>query len=180
MIVQMGFILFEGRSMKSGKMCNACFRQWFPFHFTVDSREYCCTEQYMMMQKALIFVDQITCESIMAMDPAGEIKALGREMKHFARNYGMSASPNPSQSQGPLKLERRKPAECCPDGGSGHFGKGRPQRHGIKKGCISDSIIQSSYDLYRLLEYRTYSVFTPCGAVTPWLPASKQHTESPR
>ncbi len=80
---QMEFILFWGHTMKPGKMRKACFSQWFPIHFTVNGVEYCCSEQYMMAQKALLFGDQVTFEKIMATDQASEIKALGREVRNF-------------------------------------------------------------------------------------------------
>ncbi len=79
----LNLILFWGHTAKPGKIRKACFSQWYPIHFTLEGVEYCCTEQYMMAQKALLFGDQETCARIMATDQAGEIKALGREVRNF-------------------------------------------------------------------------------------------------
>ncbi len=76
-------ILFWSHIMTSGKMTKACFSQWFPCTFTVDGHTYCCSEQYMMAQKALLFGDQAHFEAIMASTEAREIKALGRLVTGF-------------------------------------------------------------------------------------------------
>ena len=80
---ELRFILFWGHSAKPGRITKACLSQWYPCRFEIDGITYCCTEQYMMAQKAVLFGDRETCERIMASDQAREIKALGREIRGF-------------------------------------------------------------------------------------------------
>ncbi|KAI0213857.1 NADAR domain-containing protein [Lamellibrachia satsuma] len=59
------------------------FSQWYPCTFTVDDVEYCCAEQYMMHQKAVLFGDDQTAKRIMDTHNPKEQKALGRQVKSF-------------------------------------------------------------------------------------------------
>lgn len=77
------YILFWEHTEKPDKVTKACLSQWYPCHFEVDGISYCCTEQYMMAQKALLFGDQTVYEKIMASSQPKEIKALGREITGF-------------------------------------------------------------------------------------------------
>ncbi len=76
-------MLFWGHTVQPGRITKACFSQWYPAHFTVDGREYICTEQYMMAEKARLFGDTTAHEAIMHSDQAKEIKALGRQVQGF-------------------------------------------------------------------------------------------------
>ncbi len=80
---QMQFILFWGHTAAPGKIRKACFSQWYPAQITVNGVDYCCNEQYMMAQKALLFGDLITHNKIMSTEKPNEIKALGREVSGF-------------------------------------------------------------------------------------------------
>ena len=80
---ELQYVLFWGHTEKPGKVTKACLSQWYPCRFETNGIEYCCTEQYMMAQKALLFGDQEIYERIMASDQAKEIKALGREIRGF-------------------------------------------------------------------------------------------------
>ena len=80
---EMSYVLFWGHTEKPPKVTKACLSQWYPCRFTADRIEYCCTEQYMMAQKALLFGDHEIYEKIMASDQPREIKALGREIRGF-------------------------------------------------------------------------------------------------
>ena len=80
---ELKFILFWGHTEKPGRVTKACLSQWYPCRFEVDGVTYCCTEQYMMAQKAVLFCDRENYERIMTSDQAKEIKALGREIRDF-------------------------------------------------------------------------------------------------
>ncbi len=80
---ELSFVLFWGHTENPGKVTKACLSQWYPCCFVIDGIAYCCTEQYMMAQKALLFDDRKTHEKIMASNQPKEIKALGREIKNF-------------------------------------------------------------------------------------------------
>ncbi|KAK2188003.1 hypothetical protein NP493_147g01038 [Ridgeia piscesae] len=62
------------------------FSQWYPCIFTVDGVEYCCAEQYMMHQKALLFGDDESAKKIMATSNPKDQKALGRRVHPFDPN----------------------------------------------------------------------------------------------
>ena len=83
---ELQYVLFWGHTEKPGKVTKACLSQWYPCRFETNGIEYCCTEQYMMAQKALLFGDQEIYERIMASDQAKEIKALGREIRGFEQS----------------------------------------------------------------------------------------------
>ncbi|TXK76729.1 NADAR family protein [Paenibacillus sp. N3.4] len=59
------------------------FSQWHPSLFTLNGVQYNCAEQYMMVQKALIFKDaDIAAKILKAHSPADQ-KKLGRQVKNF-------------------------------------------------------------------------------------------------
>jgi len=62
------------------------FSQWHPCSFGIDGQRYNCAEQYMMVQKAIVFEDwEITSQIRKASSPF-EQKKLGRKVKGFDRN----------------------------------------------------------------------------------------------
>ena len=60
-----------------------CFSQWQKSYFEADDYEYCCAEQYMMGQKALLFDDKELFEKILMENHPKTIKALGRQVRNF-------------------------------------------------------------------------------------------------
>lgn len=80
---ELRFILFWGHTENPGRVTKACLSQWYPCRFEIEGIAYCCTEQYMMAQKAVLFGDRETYERIMESDQPKEIKALGREIRGF-------------------------------------------------------------------------------------------------
>lgn len=80
---ELRYVLFWGHTEKPDKITKACCSQWYPCRFEIDQVEYCCTEQYMMAQKARLFGDQTVYEKIMASTQPKEIKALGRDVRGF-------------------------------------------------------------------------------------------------
>lgn len=82
--IKRDIVYFWGHHMrKDGGVGKECFSQWYMADFYVGHIKYCCMEQYMMSQKALLFGDKETNEKIMKAENQGEIKSLGRKVKNF-------------------------------------------------------------------------------------------------
>ena len=62
---------------------NGYLSNWYMSDFVVDGKTYCCAEQYMMEQKALIFQDPASAEKIMNTRDQQEMQDLGRAVKNF-------------------------------------------------------------------------------------------------
>ena len=62
---------------------NGPFSQWTYSPFVIGDISYNCCEQYMMAQKALVFLDEENYKKIMLSDSPKEQKALGRIVKNF-------------------------------------------------------------------------------------------------
>jgi ribA/ribD-fused uncharacterized protein len=56
---------------------------WYMRDFSLDGKTYCCVEQYMMEQKALIFQDFNIAEQIMQTSEPKKMQELGRAVKNF-------------------------------------------------------------------------------------------------
>ncbi len=56
---------------------------WTKSYFVYEEYRYCCGEQMMMHQKALLFKDYKIALKIMESDNPKEIKDLGRQVKNF-------------------------------------------------------------------------------------------------
>lgn len=67
----------------SEKGSTGCFSQWYMSSFKVEGHSYCCMEQYMMAQKAILFRDFETLGKILSTSDPRSIKELGREVKNF-------------------------------------------------------------------------------------------------
>jgi len=79
-----GFVFFWNPDVTGdGSLGPGCLSQWWPAEFHYDYSDYCCTEQYMMAEKARVFGDRPVLEQIMASREPGEIKALGRQVHGF-------------------------------------------------------------------------------------------------
>ena len=57
--------------------------QWHMVDFVVDGMTFCCTEQYMMYKKALLFDDKLTALKILATRNPRDHQTLGRSVKNF-------------------------------------------------------------------------------------------------
>ncbi|NJO88975.1 MAG: NADAR family protein [Chloroflexia bacterium] len=78
------FLFFWGHQpQKNGKIGPSCLSQWWISSFKDKNHEYCCTEQYMMAEKARLFDDIETQNEILKSDSPGKIKALGRKVSNF-------------------------------------------------------------------------------------------------
>ena len=59
------------------------FSQFYPCTFVVDEKTYCCAEQYMHEQKALLFGDHKIAKQIMETSDPVTMKRLGRQVANF-------------------------------------------------------------------------------------------------
>jgi ribA/ribD-fused uncharacterized protein len=59
------------------------FSQWYPCLFVVDGQTFCCTEQFMMHGKAVLFEDTEIAAEILVVTEPGKHKALGRKVRGF-------------------------------------------------------------------------------------------------
>lgn len=62
---------------------NGYLSNWYLRDFSIDGKKYCCVEQYMMEQKALLFADFEIAEQIMQTSDQQEMQDLGRAVKNF-------------------------------------------------------------------------------------------------
>ncbi len=60
-----------------------CLSQWQTSPFVCGTQHYCCMEQYMMAQKALLFGDEEMRQRILSSKSPQRIKALGQQVQHF-------------------------------------------------------------------------------------------------
>lgn len=63
-----------------------CLSQWHTSLFEVDIDDYCCTEQYMMAEKARLFEDDEICEKILKSKNPAEMQILGKKVKNFKQD----------------------------------------------------------------------------------------------
>ena len=84
----------EGRSLEytmfwghqpsaDGSITKSCFSQWWKADFWSVANTYCCMEQFMMANKALLFRDEEIYEKILQSNDPKQMKALGRKVKNF-------------------------------------------------------------------------------------------------
>lgn len=62
---------------------NGYLSNWYLRDFTIDGKNYCCVEQYMMEQKALLFADYEIAEQIMKTRDQKRMQDLGRAVRNF-------------------------------------------------------------------------------------------------
>lgn len=72
------FIFFHDPDDENGYLSN-----WYIRDFIIDEKAYCCAEQYMMEQKALLFADFEAANKIMQTNDPQEMLALGRTVTTF-------------------------------------------------------------------------------------------------
>lgn len=80
---KMEYLFFWGHRPSKNGITKSCLSQWWKSDFREDIYNYCCMEQYMMSQKALIFDDKEIFEQIMACDDPKTIKSFGRKIRNF-------------------------------------------------------------------------------------------------
>lgn len=67
-----------------------CLTQWYIAPFDVDGVEYACAEQYMMVQKAMLFNDDAIAQQIMQTTDPAIMKKLGRLVKNYNEDTWVS------------------------------------------------------------------------------------------
>ncbi|MCS5712180.1 NADAR domain-containing protein [Candidatus Berkiella aquae] len=78
------YLFFWGHQSKVGtSIGKSCLSQWYPAPFQINNLTYLTAEHYMMAEKARLFNDQVIVEKILKAICPQEVKALGREIKHF-------------------------------------------------------------------------------------------------
>src|SRR5436853_5846081 len=60
-----------------------CFSNFYSAEITLKEQRYCCNEQYIMYQKAVLFGDKEIAEKIMKVTNPVKIKQYGRQVKGF-------------------------------------------------------------------------------------------------
>lgn len=78
------FWFFWGHTPPSdGSVNQSCFSQWWMCRLTVKGKEYSCSEQFMMAEKARLFHDDSMLAQIMNAKNPKEMKAFGRAVRNF-------------------------------------------------------------------------------------------------
>jgi len=78
------FHLFYGhKPAEPGKVCDACFSQWFERSFEIDGVVYPTAEHWMMAEKARLFGDLSKLDEILVAPDPKTAKARGRQVTPF-------------------------------------------------------------------------------------------------
>jgi hypothetical protein len=78
------FIFFWGHQSSIDEVITkSCLSQWWPIKFTKDDKIYHSAEQWMMAEKARIFLDKDSEQKILATTSPKTAKALGRKVSNF-------------------------------------------------------------------------------------------------
>lgn len=78
------FLFFWGHTPKrSDEVDASCLSQWYPAPFTEEGQTYASAEHYMMAEKARLFGDEVSRQTILTVGTPPEAKALGRKVKGF-------------------------------------------------------------------------------------------------
>ena len=78
------FLFFWGHQPgKGGSIGKGCLSQWWPCQFEKDGIPYTHTEQWMMAEKARLFLDEACLAEILASDSPKEMKIIGRRIRNF-------------------------------------------------------------------------------------------------
>lgn len=78
------FCFFWGHTpAKDGLITENCLSQWWKCDFMEDHILFCCSEQYMMYHKALLFADYEYAQKIIVSSDPKEIKEFGRLIRGF-------------------------------------------------------------------------------------------------
>ncbi|MEL6544743.1 MAG: NADAR family protein [Myxococcota bacterium] len=81
------YLFFWGHRKRSdGALTSSCFSQWYTSSFEVEGHRYPTAEHFMMAEKARLFEDEESLESILAAPNPGAAKRFGRGVKRFDEN----------------------------------------------------------------------------------------------
>ncbi|MEP6502642.1 MAG: NADAR family protein [Betaproteobacteria bacterium] len=71
------------RQRADGQVSSSCFSQWYPSPFEVDGVACASAEHFMMAEKARLFGDRDTLQSILAAATPNDAKSLGRRVQGY-------------------------------------------------------------------------------------------------
>jgi ribA/ribD-fused uncharacterized protein len=78
------YVLFYGhRPREDGRLCDACFSQWWHSPFEIEGTRCATAEHWMMASKARLFGDDEALAEILAADSPAKAKKLGRNVRGF-------------------------------------------------------------------------------------------------
>lgn len=78
------YLFFWGHQPSyDGSITKSCLSQWWMSDFKIDTNTYCCMEQYMMAEKARLFMDEEILEQILKSKDPKQIKGLGTKVRNF-------------------------------------------------------------------------------------------------
>jgi len=81
---ELEYLMFwKPQSSSDAGITKSCLSQWQKTDFWSVLDEYCCMEQFMMANKALLFGDEEIYKQIMQCSDPKQMKALGRKVKNF-------------------------------------------------------------------------------------------------
>lgn len=86
------YLLFYGHTQKTAGISSTCCSQWYPSTFEINGIQYPTAEHYMMAEKARLFGDEKTLQSILLCRTPKEAKALGRKVSNFDNALWQKAS----------------------------------------------------------------------------------------
>ena len=76
-------MFWKPQSATDNTVHKGCLSQWQTSPFVCGTEHYCCMEQYMMAQKALLFDDEEIRQKILSSQSPQRIKALGQKVRNF-------------------------------------------------------------------------------------------------
>ena len=65
---------------------NAYLSNWYPSRFEIDGVQYCCAEQYIMREKALLFGDAGRAQEILETDDPERMQSIGHDVEDYDEN----------------------------------------------------------------------------------------------
>lgn len=85
------------------------FSQWFKSDFTINGKQFCTAEQYMMWSKAVVFEDYDIAEAVLKTRNAARQKALGRQVRNFDADRWAKVSVDVVYRANHAKFTQNKP-----------------------------------------------------------------------
>lgn len=70
---------------------NAYLSNWYPSTFDDDGIRYCCSEQHIMRQKAVMFGDEDSAARVMATEDPQEMQDIGRQVSGFDKDVWLGS-----------------------------------------------------------------------------------------
>ena len=84
------YVFFWGHKKSNDAISKTCFSQWYDSPFSVDGNAFLTAEHYMMFQKAMLFNDLKSADTVLLAKNPGEAKSIGREVIGFNEKIWLS------------------------------------------------------------------------------------------